>query len=60
MLNLTISFAPYIPGWLLWTAGTAAAVLVIYAFARRARGARARAQAVAVKILGRAHPQIVP
>lgn len=58
-MNLTISFAPYIPIWLLWTAGVLCAALVIYAFARRARGAWARALAFAVLILALAHPLIV-
>jgi hypothetical protein len=58
-MNLTISFAPYIPVWLLWAAGILCAALVIYAFARHARGAWARALAFAVLILALAHPLIV-
>jgi len=58
-MNLSISFAPYIPLWLLWTAAALCAVPVIYAFARRARGAWARALAFAVLILALANPLIV-
>jgi hypothetical protein len=58
-MNLTITFAPYIPVWLLWTAAILCAALMIYAFARRARGAWARAIAFTVMILALAHPLIV-
>jgi hypothetical protein len=58
-MNLTISFAPYIPLWLLWTATALCAVLLIYAFLRGARGAWARAIAFAVLILALANPLIV-
>ncbi|MGN6517526.1 MAG: hypothetical protein ACTHLR_17000 [Rhizomicrobium sp.] len=58
-MNLSLDFAPYIPIWLLWTAGAACAILVVYAFVRGARGAWARAIAFAVLILALANPLIV-
>ena len=53
-MNLTISFAPYIPLWLLWTAGAIAAVLVIVIEALVRIGKRALKTSLLLSLAGAA------
>ena len=55
-MNLSISFAPLVPSYVLWAALAAAAVVVVLLFLARSRGALLRALALALIIAALANP----
>ena len=58
-MSYAVDFAPHVPLWLLWSFGSAALLVTLYAFLQRARGAWARALAFVVVLLALANPLIV-